>query len=159
MPPSLEVDRPRQNRGSFSSSAEDVRQLMGDIASGWSSGAVDHATCVQVSQGDALTIVREDTLRRLAMSSDGDVPVVAPGSKTYASLACGHTNAGLRAIGSNSGWSNTALRNAPPDPRLNDAVRDGLNWNVIRSRFERSNPEPDDLLAAGSPRHRYTVQV
>ena len=159
MSPSLEVDHPRQNRGSFALSAEDVRQLIGDIASGWSSGAGDHATAFQAPQGDALTIVREDTRRRLAMSSGGDVPVVAPASITYASLACGHTSAALRAIGSNSRWSTTARRNAPADPRFNEAVQDGLNWHVIRHRLERSNPEPDDLLAAGSPKPRYTVQV
>ena len=106
-----------------------------------------------------MTIVREDARRRLAMSSGGDVPVVAPASVSYASLACGHTNVALRAICSNSRWSNTALRNAAADPRFNEAVQDGLNWHVIHHRVERSNHEPDVVLAAGRPKPRYTLQV
>ena len=181
MPHLLEVDHPRQNHGGCFLSSDDVGQLMGAVkAGGWIPGAVDHTSCFQVPQGgvrrmvlcedtfrrlasssgDALTIVREDTRRRLAMSSGGGVPAAAPGSTTYASLACGHTNACLRAIRSSSGWGNTALGNAAAEPRFNEAAQDGFNWHVVPHREERPNPAPGVVLAAGRPKPRYTgVQV
>ena len=101
----------------------------------------------------------EDPLHRLAMSSGDDVPAVAPGSTTYASLSCGHTNAGLRAIGSNGRWGNTALANDAADTRFNQAIKVRMNWHVISSHVGRSNPAPGVGHAEDQPEPRYTLQV
>ena len=157
-----EVDHPRENRGGCLSNPQDMDQPMGAaIAGGWIPGVVDHTTLFEVPQGGVRKMILcEDTVRRLtprsgdALSSGGDMPAAAPGSTTYASLACEHRNAFLRALRSSGGGGDTALGMCSKQ-----AVRDGLNWHVIQDRVERPYPTLDVLLAADRPEPRCTVQV
>ena len=119
---------------------------------GWSDLETANAVCAQIIPGDKTVELFNQTLTE-------DVPLkqVAPGELEYSSLACGHTNCGLRAI-------EAACLNA--DPRLSQggrmskewiaktdepfavAVDRGLKWTILHYAVRTKYPECLIILIA-----------
>ena len=73
---------------------------------GWMDEATAHAVCIEVEPGSKVT---EDFNRKLVADAEEDMAPVEPDSIKYGSLACRHTNQGLRAIGAGCQCSNTTF--------------------------------------------------
>ena len=139
------------NRGGEGVNAIEVGLLASDIASvGWSWAETSHAVCVEVAPGDVSV---ERFNMELVNGADGLAPV-EEGTIKFGSLACGHTNYGLRAIGasaksncprlSKEGRYSLELLNGR-DPSFAKAVREGLRWKVIAWRVRLLYPRVLDV--------------
>ena len=119
---------------------------------GWSDLETANAVCAQIIPGDKTV-----ELFNQALVEDVPLKQVAPGELEYSSLACGHTNCGLRAI-------EAACLNA--DPRLSQggrmskewiaktdepfavAVDRGLKWTILHYAVRTKYPECMIILIA-----------
>ena len=106
IPPML-VGIHRLNRGGTIGTSKGVRTLMDKIAVlHWNDDECRHAICVELAGPDRTD---ENEIRTWCENAGSDFPEVLPGSLKYASLACSHTNCGLRLIVSRCGSSNVKL--------------------------------------------------
>ena len=62
----------------------------------WNDDMCTHAICVEIADGDRID---EDAFRDWCEDATIDLPSVEAGSLEAVSLACSHTNCGLRSIG------------------------------------------------------------
>lgn len=137
------------NRDGQGGSALGVLSLAHDIAMvGWSWEQVSHALCVEVTPGDTSV---EDFNRKLC--ADSGLAPVSPNTIAFGSLACGHTNMGLRAIAAGMPSEDPLLAEdgrlstdkiSKRDAEFGKAVREGLRWHVlsheVRTRFAAALP-------------------
>ena len=97
----------RQNRGGQIGASRGVPDLMDKIVElNWNNDMCSHAICVELAPGD-----RTDELvfRKGCEDACLDFPEVEPGSLKFVSLACSHTNCGLRLIVCRCASSNERL--------------------------------------------------
>ena len=113
----------------------------------WSDPETDHALCVGAELGDTAD---EDVFRAWCEAAVGDFPPVEKGSIEFASLACGTTNTGLRAICSECRSESKTLGNGTHfdvevirkhDPPYAAAVERGLTWTVAPAVVVKMYPE------------------
>ena len=128
----------RLNRGGMIGASKGVRDLMDKLADlHWNDDERRHALCIQLDAGD-----REDekAFREWCEKSAIDFPPVDEGSIEFSSLACSHTNVGLRSIGcgceseneklgDGTNYDNEVIRKR--DVNFANAVQDGLLWMVV----------------------------
>ena len=128
----------RMNRGGLIGATKGVRGLMDKIALlHWNDDMCRHAICVELTVSDRGD---EDEFRKWCEDAGSDFPPVEPGSLMYVSLACSHTNCGLRLIVSRCSSSNEKLGDGTTYSveviRLRDAafaraVGEGMTWTVV----------------------------
>ena len=128
----------RQNRGSQIGSSRGVPDLMGKIAElNWNNDMCSHAICVELAPGDRTD---ENEFRRWCEDACLDFPEVEPGSLKFVSLACSHTNCGLRLIVCRCASSNEKLGDGryysidvirKHDKAYALAAEEGLTWTVV----------------------------
>ena len=134
------------NRDQTGGSAADVVDLFADIMSvGWSWDMCAHACCVEVAPGDRKV---EAFNQKLCCGSD--LAPVPDGSIKFGSLACGHTNAGLRCLQAGSPCSHQCLsvlgkmslqKVEEKDQMMATAARTGLYWRVYKASIREEYPE------------------
>ena len=127
----------------------EVHSLMEDIASlGWSWAKVTQATFIELPVGP-LGVQYEQFNAELAAGSGEQLAPVAPGGLRFLSLACGHTNQGLRAahFGVKSASSLLAENGrlserkiSARDPEMGRAISQGLEWTVLARQVEEAFP-------------------
>lgn len=141
------------NRGGEGGNAKACFHLMERIAqAGWSWQECQAATCVEVEPN---TKDVEVFNRRLCTGAG--LPDVEENSIGFGSLACGHTNMGLRAIAagvksdalgiSRDGRLSVEVIRAK-DPDFAEAVERGLRWKVLRHQVRAEFPEALRILQA-----------
>jgi len=130
-----------------------VHTLTQDIAFlGFAWRECDHALCIEEAPGKK---VIEEFNR--ALSNGIDLAPVPENSIHYGSLACGHTNAGLRAVAAGLGsscplsseggvYSLSKIRHRDAD--FGEAVEKGLRWQVLRWEVRERWPRSLDILQA-----------
>ena len=140
------------NRAGEGVNAMEVGLLAADIAAfGWCWDETAHAICVEVAPGDSTV---ESFNMDLVRGAEGLAPV-REGTIKFGSLACGHTNYGLRAIGagavndcpllSRDGVYDVELVSAR-DPAFGKAVREGLKWKVLGWQVRFMYPRVLDMI-------------
>ena len=149
------------NRDGYGLNSEDVHGLGQDIFTmGWSWGQVASAICIEESPGSTRF---EDFNKVLAEGSSKLAPV-EDGSVKYASLACSHTNAFLRALASGvssdyeamSEGGKLCLRKVEShDEQMALAASKGLTWTVLKAELSTRFPDLPGLLqqARNAPGH------
>ena len=147
IPPML-VGIHRLNRGGAIGTSKGVRTLMDKIAVlHWNDDECRHAICVELAGFDRTD---EDEFRTWCENAGSDFPTVPPGSLMFVSLACSHTNCGLRLIVSRCESPNLKLgdgRNySIEDIRKRDvayalAAEEGITWTVIPAHVMEAYPE------------------
>ena len=144
----------KANRGGEGGNADAAIMLMGRFAiAGWSWRECNGSICVEVgSEQEA----QEKFNRRLCR--DNALPPVPRNSLLYTSLAGGHTNMGLRAIGARMPNTDPLLSQdgkycpekiAKEDPEFGDAIENGLRWLVLRAEVRTRYPKALDIIQAG----------
>ena len=128
----------RQNRGGQIGASRGVPDLMGKIAElNWNNDMCSHAICVELAPGDRTD---ENEFRRWCEDACLDFPEVEPGSLKFVSLACSHTNCGLRLIVCRCASSNERLGDGEfynvevirkHDKAYAAAVEEGMTWTVV----------------------------
>lgn len=140
------------NRNGTGGNPTEVLELASDIChAGWSWQETRHATCVEVMPHDSTV---ETFNMELCGSGSGLAPVI-PQSILYGSLACGHTNMGLRAIAAGVSTTNELMsengrfsleRLRARDAEFARAVEQGLRWKVLRWEVRRDFPKALDVI-------------
>ena len=142
----------RLNRGGTIGTSKGVRTLMDKIAElHWNDLECSHAICVELAGPDRTD---EDEFRTWCENADSDFPGVLPGSIKYASLACSHTNCGLRLIvcrcessngqlGDGDNYSIEVIRKR--DAAFALAAEEGITWTVVPAWVLESYPELTQL--------------
>ena len=148
----MKVGIHRLNRGGVIGASMEVELLMDEIAElFWNNEAAAHALCVEIAPGDTSD---ENAFREWCEAAEVDLPPVLPNSLEGSSLACGHTNCGLRAIDSKCESANPKLGDGSNydvevirkrDQPFAEAVEEGLLWTVVRAVVLRMYPELVDL--------------
>jgi hypothetical protein len=154
--PCMQVGFDPSNRAGEGGNAQEVHLLLQDIAMvGWSWAQTAHALCVEVTPGDKSVEIFNQKL----CAGSGLAPV--PGDSIhFGSLACGHTNMGLRAIyagvpavpadhpqlAEDGHYSLRKLEASSSD--FAQAVRNGLFWRVLRFPVRSRYPEALPILQA-----------
>jgi len=144
------------NRDSAGCNVEEVSLLMADIAfMGWSWDLCAHAQCVEIIPGDTEV---EEFNRRLAAGVN--LAPVEPNSILFGSLACGHTNLGLRAIQARIASEHPLLSRdgklcvekvQEKDAEMAKAVETGIKWKILRWPVRRFFPKVlEHLTQAGN---------
>ena len=140
------------NRFGTGGNAGEVHVVAGEIlAHGWSWSKTSHAVCVEVPPGDDAV----ELFNQKLCGPGSNLAPVAPGSIKFGSIACGHTNMGLRAIA--VGMPSPAARMCE-DGRLSlarlravdadyaKAVTDGLRWKVLRASVRTQYPAALEII-------------
>lgn len=144
------------NRSGAGGNVAEVGLLASDIAClGFSWDAVSHAICVEETPGSRAI---EHFNRKLCEGSA--LAPVLPDSIRFGSLACGHTNMGLRAIAAGCPSECSILSEdgrfslqklQARDPEYAKAVTQGLHWKVLRWVVRREFPQALDIIQAWPP--------
>ena len=126
----------RGNRDGVALNVGDVFDLLHDIFEvGWSWDECDHACCVEADPRDA-------ELFNKALTEDTGLAPIEEDSLRFTSLACGHTNAGLRAVLAAVPSDDPLLsldgrlslqKIEEKDSEMASAVRNGLRWRVYKT--------------------------
>jgi hypothetical protein len=141
------------NRDALGCTVQEVHLLADDIAFvGFSWSECSHALCVEIEPGD------QSVHKFNAMLCNGvDLAPVPENSLKFASLSCGHTNFGLRAIAagvpSSTPWLSENGRMSldklrKRDQEYADAVDHGLHWTVLKAVVRSKYPDILPLLQA-----------
>lgn len=142
------------NRHGAGGNANEVLLLASDIAAaGWSWELCRHAVCIEAEPGsDALAAFNQ----RFGVAA-GLAPV-EPDSLRFGSLACGHTNMGLRAIAAgvasdcpllSEGGRLSIDKLQKCDKEYAKAVNQGLHWTVLKWTVRRDYPAVLDIIQVG----------
>ena len=147
IPPML-VGIHQLNRGGAIGTSKGVRTLMDKImALNWNDDECRHAICVEL---EGLDRTDENEFRTWCENAGSDFPAVLPFSLKYASLACSHTNCGLRLIFSRCESSNLKLGDGcnysvevirKRDAAYALAVEEGITWTVVPAWVLKAYPE------------------
>ena len=141
------------NRHGEGGNAAAVFDLMGKIGfAGWSWEECSQALCVEAGPGNKAI---EEFNRRVCGGTD--LAPVEVDTIIFGSLACGHTNMGLRAIAAgmpsdhplmsvDGRFSVEALRKH--DQKFADAVSGGLRWKVLSHKVRAEFPEALNIIQA-----------
>jgi hypothetical protein len=139
------------NRDAVGGNVQEVHLLASDIAFvGFSWSECSHALCCEVMPGD-------DSVERFnSMISHGvDLAPVLANSIMFGSLSCGHTNYGLRALAAgvpsacpllSEDGKMSLSKLEKMDPDYAKAVKNGLNWRVLRSSVRVLYPDTLSVL-------------
>ena len=138
------------NRNSTGGQIMEIHLLVEDIAFvGFSWQACAHAICCTLAPGDTAC---EEFNRKYF--TDETLAPITPGQFLFGTLACGHTNAGLRCIEAGTPTATTLIatdgrfdlgRLQHRDQKYADAVHSGLFWKVI-SHNVRALPYGSKIL-------------
>ena len=113
----------------------------------WNDDECRHAICVELA---GLDRTDENEFRTWCENAGSDFPAVLPCSLKYASLACSHTNCGLRLIVSRCESSNVKLGDGrnysievirKRDAAYALAVEEGITWTVVPAWVLEAYPE------------------
>ena len=132
-----------QNRNGYGLNSENVHALGQDIIRmGFSWDQAEGALAIEEVPGRA---VIEDFNRKLAEGNDRLAPVEKDSMK-YASVACSHTNALLRALGAGVPKLLALMPDWHKDDLLASAVEKGLTWLVLKHEVAARFPTLPALL-------------
>ena len=140
------------NRGGVIGASLEVVKLMDNICElSWNDDECSHALCVEIKKGDRFG---EDEFRKWCEDASVDFPPVEAGSLEAVSLACSHTNCGLRAVVSKCSSSNEKLGDGTNydvdtirkrDRAFAEAAEGGLMWTVVLAVVLENYPELVEL--------------
>ena len=143
----------RRNRYGDGINAIDAIDLIKEIFDVGFSRTMVKPMCFEISAADTETHSINNYVAEAASGMLAPCPI---GSLKFASVGCGHTNQGIRAIDAEcmcdsapemtmDGKFNLDKIKAA-DPNLADAVIEGLDWLVICSEVEEAFPELPEIL-------------
>ena len=151
----MKVGIHKLNRGGGVGNSMNVHKILEHIAALWFSWKeCDHALCIESDPKDRSD---EDEYRTWCETACVDFPPVLLNSILFVSLACGHTNTGLRAIvmgclseslanGNGTNFDLEIIRKR--DPTFAEAAVHGLWWTVIPQYVTDAIPELIPLFDA-----------
>jgi len=152
LPPG-QVGIDQENRGQLGGSFNDVHLLADDIVRlGFSWPKTAHASAAEITPGDRSEEVFNQELAATWTTDDPEVARLAPvpdGSLTHTSVACTHTNAGLRCAParvpcnlpyiSRDGFMDLS-KIRERDPVYAEAAEGGLRWKIFRWQVRHMYP-------------------